>query len=76
MSEDAAFQWLRDNQIAFDKAKSIITSLKIAQFFDQDKQTELMMDASKLKGLGFALLHRLGREAPPGNLLQPLLETV
>ena len=56
LKKNIAFQWLETHQQAFDKAKEILTSPKIVQVFDTGKATELMTDASKLKGLGFALM--------------------
>ena len=45
-----------EHQKAFENVKAILTSPKIVQFFDTSKSTELLMDASKLRGLGFALM--------------------
>ena len=53
---DIAFQWLAEHQKAFEKTKAILTSKKIVHLFDPSKDTIIMTDASKLKGLGFAMV--------------------
>ena len=53
-----AFQWLREHQDEFDQVKRLLTSPSIVSFFDRDRYTELLTDASRKKGLGFALIQR------------------
>ena len=64
LTKDIAFQWLEEHQSAFQKTKDILTSPKIVHFFDRNLESVLMTDASKLNGLGFALiqLDRTGKQ--------------
>ena len=56
LSKDTVFQWLPDHDDAFSATKSILCSPKIVKFFDNKLQTVLLTDASKLNGIGFALV--------------------
>ena len=53
-----AWLWLPEHQEAFEKAKSVLTSDLVAGYFDPAKETVIVTDASRLKGLGWALLQR------------------
>lgn len=57
-SKTMAFTWLPDHQQAFDSMKRFLTSSVIVKFFDCSLQTEVLTDASRLKGLGYALVQR------------------
>ena len=59
-----AFVWLAEHQAAFEEMKSILTSDVIVKYFDPQLPTEVLTDASRLKGLGFALIQR-GPDAKP-----------
>ena len=52
------FQWLPDHTIAFNAVKSALASPPILSPFDPDLPVELHTDASRTRGLGFALLQR------------------
>ena len=53
------FLWLPDHDLAFSKAKELLTSPSILSFFDINKQTRLCTDASR-QGLGFILQQKQG----------------
>ena len=53
------FLWLPDHDLAFSKAKELLTSPSILSFFDINKQTRLCTDASH-QGLGFILQQKQG----------------
>ena len=59
-----AWQWLDVHQNAFDKTKEILTADMINHHYDEALPVELLTDASRLKGLGFALTQR----EPSGKL--------
>ena len=53
-----AFQWLPDHQKDFDSVKKLLVSEAVVQYFDVTKDTEILTDASRKQGLGFALMQR------------------
>ena len=58
-SSKAAFLWLDDHQRDFEKMRSLLSSSKsCVSFFDPCLKTEVLTDASRLQGLGFALVQR------------------
>ena len=63
LTKKSAFLWLDEHQETFEKVKEILTSPKVVKFFDPGKSTELITDASKLHGMGFALLQKDGEGA-------------
>ena len=58
LKKDVAFQWLPDHEAGFTKIKQCLTSSLIVKPFDPALPTELLTDASRLKGIGYALLQR------------------
>jgi hypothetical protein len=58
LKKDFAFQWLDDHDKAFAAVKAILTNPQgpVLAHFDSSLPTTLLTDASRLKGLGFALL--------------------
>ena len=52
------FLWTRDHEAAFQKAKAILTEPPVLQPFDPNLPTVLQTDASRTKGIGFALLQK------------------
>ncbi|NJL71582.1 MAG: DDE-type integrase/transposase/recombinase [Candidatus Competibacteraceae bacterium] len=56
LKKSTAFQWLPEMQIEFEKCKEILTSNLVVSHFDSSLKTSLLTDASRLKGLGYALL--------------------
>jgi hypothetical protein len=58
LKKDVEFMWLQPHQEAFELIRQILTSLLVVKPFDQKLKTELLTDASRLKGLGYALIQR------------------
>jgi hypothetical protein len=60
LKKNAVFLWLPEHEEAFARVKDALTSPLVVRFFDPDLPTELLTDASRLKGLGYALVQRDG----------------
>ena len=58
LKKNVAYLWLTEHQQAFDKTKDILLSDLVTRPFDPTKPTQLLTDASRLKGLGYALIQR------------------
>ena len=58
LKKNVAWVWLPEHQTAFDKIRQLLTSDVVVKPFDSSLATELLTDASRLHGLGFALLQR------------------
>jgi hypothetical protein len=58
LKKDIEFLWLQPHQEAFELIRHILTSPLVVKPFDQKLKTELLTDASRLKGLGYALIQR------------------
>ena len=56
LKKDVAFQWLEPQERAFQETKDALTSELVVKPFDPELHTILLVDASKLYGLGFALM--------------------
>jgi hypothetical protein len=50
--------WLQPHQEAFELICQILTSPLVVKPFSKKLKTELLTDASRLKGLGYALIRR------------------
>ena len=58
-SSTVKFTWLEDHQKDFERMKeTLTTSDSIVHYFDPNLPTELLTDASRLHGIGFALVQR------------------
>ena len=55
-----AFLWLPEHQDEFETVKKLLTKSATVCFFDPEKHTEILTDASRKKGIGFALIQRDG----------------
>jgi ribosomal protein S18 len=55
LKKGVAYQWLEEHEDCFQGVKAALTSPMCVRFFDPSKRTELLTDASRLKGLGYAL---------------------
>ena len=55
LKKNVAYQWLPDQENAFQTTKDILTSKLVLKTFNPNFETELITDASRI-GLGFALL--------------------
>jgi hypothetical protein len=58
LKKDVEFMWLQPHQEAFELIRQILTSPLIVKPFDQKLTTELLTDASRLKGLCYALIQQ------------------
>jgi len=58
LKKGVAFNWLPEHQEEFENLKKVLTSSLVVKPFDPQLKTELLTDASRLKGLGFALVQR------------------
>ena len=56
LKKDTQWIWLKDHDDAFKKTKEVLTGTKLIQPFDTNLPTVLLTDASRTKGLGFALI--------------------
>ena len=52
-----AFLWLEEHQREFEKVKELLTSEMVVTHFDPSLPVTVLMDASRLQGLGYALGH-------------------
>jgi hypothetical protein len=65
LKKDVNFLWLQQpHQEDFELICKILTSDLVVRPFDPKLKTELLTDASKLKGLGYALLQRKSDNRP------------
>ena len=56
--KNIVWRWLDVHQSAFDKTKEILSADLLNHHFDETLPVELLTDASRLKGLGFALTQK------------------
>ena len=59
-----AWIWLDEHEDAFKRVKQLLTSKTIVHPFDPKKSTTLLTDASRLHGLGFALMQEYEGSTP------------
>ena len=52
-----AFLWLEEHQREFEKVKKLLTSEMVVTHFDPSLPVTVLLDASRLHGLGYALGH-------------------
>lgn len=58
LKKNNAYLWLDEHEQAFQEMKRLLTSPAIVKPFKPNLPIELLTDASRLKGLGYALLQR------------------
>ena len=58
LKKDTAWIWTEEQEEAFNKIKQVLVSPTIMQFYDPTLPTILLTDASKLYGLGYALVQK------------------
>ena len=70
------WQWLEEQQIAFEKAKELLQSAELLVHFDPKKELILVSDASDY-GVGAVLSHKMedGSERPVGYVSRSLNDT-
>ena len=56
LKKNVAFNWLPEHEREFRAVKTLLTSPLLVHFFDESLPTSLLTDASKLNGMGFALV--------------------
>ncbi len=55
LKKGVMFQWLPEHQSAFELARDHLASTKVLAYYSSRRQTRLVVDASRLNGLGFIL---------------------
>ena len=58
MKRDIAWVWLQEHEDAFLKTKELLTSASLVKPFDPSKEMLMLTDASRLYGIGFALIQK------------------
>ena len=58
LKKNTVFIWDQEHQKAFEKVKSTLTSPLVSAPFDKKKHTTLLTDASRLHGMGYALMQK------------------
>jgi hypothetical protein len=58
LKKDVDFMWLQPHQEGFELIQQILTSPLVVKLFDKKLKIELLTDASRLKGLGYAFIQR------------------
>ena len=61
LKKKVAFNLLPDHRTAIEKPNEALTSSILVKYFDLSLRTELLTDVSWLKGLGFSLIQKDGR---------------
>ncbi len=56
LSKNSEFYWTADHDRAFDETKTLLSQPPVLTTFDPGRKTMLQTDASRTKGLGYALL--------------------
>ena len=70
LKKNVAFVWLKDHADAFDEVRRVLTSDMVVHPFNPSMVTELLTDASRLYGLGYALVQRVSQESKGLRLIQ------
>ena len=60
LKKDTAYLWLEEHQTAFDQLRHNVIQRLGLNHFDSTWHTQLVTDASRLHGVGFALIQRKG----------------
>jgi len=58
LKKNVAYVWLQEHQDEFEKVKEMLCSDMLVKPFDMSLDTELYTDASRLYGIGYALIQR------------------
>ena len=58
LKKNVAYLWLPEHQAAFEKTKEILLSELVIKPYNPNLQMQLLTDASRLKGLGYALIQK------------------
>ena len=63
LKKGVLFQWLPEHQAAFECAREHLASSKVLAYYSPSRQTRLIVDASRLNGLGFVLKQKQDDES-------------
>ena len=58
LKKNTAFNWLEDHKKEFTRMKNILTGDRVVKPFDPMKHSTLVTDASRLHGIGYALMQK------------------
>ena len=58
LKKGVAWNWLPEHQESFEKTKEILSHNSMLKHYDVKKEVELLTDASRLHGIGYALTQR------------------
>ena len=58
LKKDVSFVWLQEHEEAFTKMREILCSKMVVKSFDPQMETYIMTDASRLYGMGYALIQK------------------
>ena len=64
LKKNIAWLWMQEHQDSFEKTKKVLLEKAVLHHYDVNKPVELMTDASRLNGLGFALIQRSQDDKP------------
>jgi hypothetical protein len=64
LKKENAFVWTEDHDEEVNKVKDLLTAPGVLQPFDPKLKTELLTDAARIHGMGFALLQREANGTP------------
>ena len=56
LKKNTAFNWLEDHKKEFTRMKNLLTGDRVVKPFDPKKHSTLVTDASRLLGIGYALM--------------------
>ena len=70
LKKDTAYTWLGEHTMSFNEMKRILTDALELHHFDPTMPTYLVTDASRLNGLGFALIQLRDGPTRPERLIQ------
>jgi len=70
LKKNTAYVWLEEHQREFEKVKKLLSSELIVSFFDPKKEISLLTDASRLYGLGYALVQYSDQSPKKINLIK------
>ncbi len=58
MSTRYAYEWTEDHESSFEAVKTALLSPPVLSHFDPGRETVIQVDASRTKGMGYALLQK------------------
>lgn len=64
LKKNTHFLWTKDHNDTFEKTKTALANKMCLNYFDPTRRTELLTDASRLNGIGYALMQRNDKDEP------------